>query len=345
MGKCNEAKHDNWVIHNILLIVCRPLFPGRKKQAREVIYGAEASVLSSGLSIIDVLKNLQQELKDNIFLDEAVRLLSQGKPRSVAYRNILTSEIINMLKSAENRQITAGDIFSGYINLKVIIDKAEGRMRSVLMEPTIMYLMVCFLSFFAVNTFYNNFRGMPKMDMSTIAFIRNYYFFIVLAPIALLHFFIVKFPEKIPLWRKVYKYTKSAGYLLIIKTLVELGMSSVDAIVFFRKLDDKRLLKRINALKRHEKNIEGLTKAISFYLSPVEVALMKTSVKFAGEKRVLSDIVDRRITDVEKVVNGATRLIRQTSYCFCHPAVRDDRLRTFNNIRRSVKGDLTLPDI
>ena len=103
-----------------------------------------------------------------------------------------------------------------------------------------------------------------------------------------------------------YKNAKSANYLLIIKTLVDLDMSSVDAISFFKKLGDSQLHKRINVLKAHEKNIEGLTKALSYYLSSVEIALMKTSVKFAEEKRVLSGIVENRMMDVEKTVSGIT---------------------------------------
>ena len=278
----------------------------KKKEAREVIYSAEVSVLSSGLSIIDVLKNVRQELNGNLYLDNAISLLSKGKPRSAAYKNILDLDIINILKSAEARQITASDIFKDYINMKYIIEKAESRMRSALMEPTIMYLMVSFISYFAVNTFYNNFKDIPHMDISTIGFIRNYYFIIVAVPMLAVHFVIIKFPEKVPLWSKVYRFVKSAGYLLVIKTLVDLGMSSVDAISFFRKLNDKQLHKRINVLKTHEKNIEGLTSALSYYLSSVEIALMKTSVKFSEEKRTLSGIVEKRMMDVEKTVSGIT---------------------------------------
>lgn len=284
---------------------------GKKKEAREVIYSAEVSVLSSGLSIIDVLKNIRQELKNNIFIDNAITLLSKGKPRSVAYRNILDVDIINILKSAEAKQVTAGDIFKDYINMKHIIEKAESKMRGALLEPTIMYLMVSFISYFAINTFYNNFKGIQHMDMSTIGFIRNYYFLIVAAPITAVHFLIIKFPDRVPLWNGVYRYVKSAGYLLVIKTLVDIGMSSVDAISFFKKLNDKQLIKRISVLKPHERNIEGLTKALSYYLSSVEIALMKTSVKFAEENRVLTSIVDQRIMDVEKTVSGVTGMFNK----------------------------------
>lgn len=283
----------------------------RKKEAREVIYSAEVSVLGSGLSIIDVLKNVRYELNSNIYLDNAISLLSKGKPRSVAYKNILDTDIISMLKGSEAKQIAAGDIFVDYINMKYIIGKAEARMRSALMEPTIMYLMVSLISYFAVNTFYSNFRSIPNLDMSVIGFMRNYFFFIVAAPLFAVHFLIIKFPDKVPLWSKVYRYVKSAGYLLVIKTLVDLGMSSVDAISFFKKLNDKQLHKRLNALKAHEKNIEGLTKALSYYLSSVEIALMKTSVKFAEEKRTLSGIVEKRITDAEKTVNGITAMFNK----------------------------------
>ncbi|MBF0559009.1 MAG: hypothetical protein HQL08_09535 [Nitrospirae bacterium] len=293
-------------INNIIGFMKELISFGKKKEAREVIYSAEVSVLSSGLSIIDVLKNVRQELNSNLYLDNAISLLSKGKPRSMAYKNILDVDIINMLKSAEAKQITAGDIFKDYINMKYIIEKAESRMRGALMEPTIMYLMVSFISYFAINTFYNNFRGITNMDMSNIGFIRNYYFLIVAAPMFAVHFVIMKFPDKVPLWSRVYRYVKSAGYLLVIKTLVDLGMSSVDAISFFKKLNDKQLHKRINVLKTHEKNIEGLTRALSYYLSSVEIALMKTSVKFAEEKRTLSGIVEKRMMDVEKTVSGIT---------------------------------------
>ncbi|MBF0560274.1 MAG: hypothetical protein HQL08_16010, partial [Nitrospirae bacterium] len=250
-------------INNIIGFLHELTSFGKKKEAREVIYSAEVSVLSSGLSIIDVLKNVRQELKSNVYLDNAISLLTKGKSRSVAYRNILDADIINMLKSAEAKQITAGDIFKDYIHMKYIIEKAESRMRSALMEPTIMYLMVSFISYFAINTFYNNFKGIANMDMTFIESIRNYYFLIMAVPIVSVHLIILKFPYRVPMWSRVYKYVKSAGYLLVIKTLVDLGMSSVDAISFFKKLDDKQLHKRINVLKPHEKNIEGLTRALS----------------------------------------------------------------------------------
>jgi len=306
MGKEKESKQEKMFGYSLLPIACRLLSAGKKKEAKEVICSAEVSVLSSGLSIIDVLKNVRRELKSNSYLDNAISLLSKGKPRSMAYKSILDVDIINILKSAEAKQITAGDIFKDYINMKYIIEKAETRMRSALMEPAIMYLMVSFISYFAVNTFYNNFRGIPHMDMSTIGFIRNYYILIVALPMVVLHFFIIKFPYNVPLWSRVYRYVKSAGYLLVIKTLVDLGMSSVDAISFFKKLNDKQLQKKITVLKAHEKNIEGLTRVLSYYLSSVEIALMKTSVKFAEEKRTLSGIVEKRIMDVEMTVSGIT---------------------------------------
>ncbi len=278
----------------------------KKKEAREVIYSAEVSVPSSGRDIIEVLKHVRQELKSNQYIDSALSLLSKGKPRSIAYKNILPSSILTLLKTGEAKQVMAGDLFKDYLPMQHIIQKAEGIMKSALLEPTIMYAMVSLLSYFTVNTFYINFSKMPHMDMSAIGIIRSYYFLLVSAPIVTVHFLIAKFPDRIPLWNRVYRYIRAANYLLIIKTLNDNGMSSADAIAFFKKLDDKHLLKGIKELKPHEKNIEGLAKALAYYLTPVESALLKTSVKFGEQPRILSGIVERRVMDVEKVVSGIT---------------------------------------
>jgi len=278
----------------------------KKKEAREVIYSAEVSVPSSGRDIIEVLRHVRQELKTNPYIDSALSLLSKGKPRSIAYKNILPANILTLLKTGEAKQVMAGDLFKDYLPMQHIIQKAEGVMKSALMEPTVMYVIVSLLSYFTVNTFYTNFSKMPHMDMSTIGPIRNYYFFLVSAPIISVHLLILKSPDKIPLWNRVYRYIRAANYLLIIKTLTDNGMSSADAIAFFKKLDDKHLLGGIKALKTHEKNIDGLAKALAYYLTPVESALLKTSVQFGEQQRILSGIVERRIMDVEKIVSDIT---------------------------------------
>ncbi len=279
---------------------------GKKKEAIEVIYSVEISIITSGLSRLDVLRNVVQDMKDNVYLESAIKLLSQGKKPSAAYKNILPADIIAILKSAESKQVIASEILSDYVNMKQVIDKAESKMHSALIEPTVMYVMVAIISYVAVNTFYNNFKSMPKADLSNIALIKSCYFFIAFIPIALVHFILARFPDRVPVWNRVYKYVKSANYLLIIKTFVGLGLGSVDAIDFFKKVKDKKLYKRIYVLKSHEKNSEGLTKVLSYYLTPVEIALLKTSSKSSGEETTISAIVAKRMMDVEKTVSGIT---------------------------------------
>lgn len=292
------------------------IYGRRKREAMEIIYSAEVSVMTSGISIIEVLKGINRELKNNMYLNDAVRLLEKGRSRNIAYADIMPKEILSILKSAETKQVSAGEIFREYCDLKVVIDKAEAKMKSSLIEPTVIYGMVSLISYVAINMFYKNFQGMQGVDMSRIAMIHTYYPLIVIAPIAATYFLIWKYPERIPMWNKVYGYVKSAGYLLMIKTFYDLGMSSADAIGFLRRLDDRRLSRRIGDLKKHEKGIEGLSRVMSHYLSPVERALIKTSVKLAEERRVLAGIVDKRIMDVDKTVTNITSVFNKIMMMF-----------------------------
>jgi hypothetical protein len=48
---------------------------------------------------------------------------------------------------------------------------------------------------------------------------------------------------------------------------------------------------------------EALTRALSFSLSSAEIALIKTSVKFTEENRVLSGIVERTVNGITATFN------------------------------------------
>ncbi len=97
--------------HNLLPITHYLFSFSKKKEAKEVIYSAEVSVPSSGRDIIEVLKNVRQEMKSNLYLDSALSLLSKGKPRSIAYKNILPANILTLLKTGEAKQVMAGESF------------------------------------------------------------------------------------------------------------------------------------------------------------------------------------------------------------------------------------------
>ena len=278
----------------------------QKREAIDTIYSAEISVPASGRDIREVLQTVRHELKKNLYIDNAINLLSKGKPRSIAYKKILPANILMLLKSGEQRQVMAGDIFKDYIPLNRIIQKAENMLNSALTEPTLMYVIVSVMSYFTVSIFVKNFSKVPRIDISIVASIKTYYWFITALPMLSVHFLIKKFPDKVPIWNRVYKYIRAANYLLIVKTLADNGMSSADAITFFKKLDDKKLTAHIEQLKPHEKNIEGLTKVLSPYLLPIERALLKTSIKFGEQPRILTQIVQRRIDSIGDVVTSTT---------------------------------------
>ncbi len=303
---------------------------GKKQEAMEVVYDAEESASSSGMPNYEILKYLSNELRGNaiidavikllskkdsgavprtgihVYIDQATKLLLKGKSPSVAYRNILSPNVVSMLKIAENKGVTGKDIFGTYTKMQPVIAKAESQMRSALAGPTVTYVAVSSICYFIVNTFYKNFSHMPKLDLSTIGFIRNYYFFLLAAPILAVHFVIRKYPDIVPIWSKVYRYIKGAELLLITKTLFDCNMSSGEAISFFKKLNDKKLSNEIQKLKKHQEDMGGLTEALSYYLLPVEIALLKTSAIATEQKRVLSKIVEKRMVKIEETVNGIT---------------------------------------
>ncbi len=292
-------------IYGIVGFFKKLLTKAKRKEAEDVIYSAELATVS-GASVIDILKNVMAELSDNRYLENAVKLLSKGKQHNVAYKDILPSDIIAMLKSAETKKFPAEDIFANYAPMRDVIKKAESKMQGALLEPTISYFFVGLIAFFAINTFYTNFKIIPHADISTIHFIRDWYVLILLSPMALVHFILMKYPERVPIWRNVYNYVKAANYLLIIRTMVIMGMSTTDAIGFLKRLGDKQVNDRIKNIKAGEQNVIGLTKAMSYYLKPVEIALMKTSVKLGRENETLSMIVEQRMKDVDKTVAGTS---------------------------------------
>jgi|GEM_PF-2616594 hypothetical protein len=275
----------------------------QKETAVEAIYNAEFSTLGSGASVVDILKSTLAELGKNKYIESAIAILLKGKPHNVAFRGILPNDIVDILKSAEGGSIPPTDIFKTYIPMKEIIQKAESKIRSALMEPLIIYMLVGGISFISINNIYHNVQVIPKLDLSTLAFIRNYYAFILVTPMAALYFALIKFPDYIPIWNKVYRFVQAANYLLITKTIMTLGMSSVDVIRFLRQAGDVRLVKRIDDLKRNEQNMGGVTKALSYYLFPVEIALLKTSVKYGTEKETIATIVEKRLMDVDRAVS------------------------------------------
>jgi len=113
----------------------------------------------------------------------------------------------------------------------------------------------------------------------------------------------VKYPDKVPKWQKVYKHVKSTNYLLVTKTLFDSGMSSMDALSFLRKINDKHL--KLDKLK-NKNDMGALTTALSYYMTPVEIALLKTSAKATEERRVISNIAEDRISEIEETVSTAT---------------------------------------
>ncbi len=298
---------------------------GKRKGARKIIYSVEESARASGLSNIDVLRYTSDELKgDEVFdaiiklfskqkqvfktgtallLDAAIALLSKGKPRSMAYKDILGADILCVLRAAENRGITGSDMFKSYSKMEAIIVRAESKMRNALIGPTITYVLAGVLSYYSVNTFYTSFSSVPNVDISAISFLRNYFAFLVSAPIILAHFIIMKYPDKVPKWQKVYKHVKSTNYLLVTKTLFDSGMSSMDALSFLRKINDKHL--KLDKL-RNKNDMGALTTALSYYMTPVEIALLKTSAKATEERRVISNIAEDRISEIEETVSTAT---------------------------------------
>ncbi len=291
---------------NIIFYLNELLSAGQKKDAVEVIYNAEFSALGSGASIVDILRSTLAELGANKYIKNAIDLLVKGQPHNVAFRGTLPDDIVNILKSAESRNIPPSDIFKTYLPLRDMIKKAEAKMRTALAEPAIIYLIVGMVSFYSVNNICSSLRFIPRADpsvLSTLGLLRHYYLFILLTPMALAYLLFMKFPDHIPIWNRVYRYTKAANYLLITKTIMSLGMSSVDVLRFLRQAGDERLVKKIDELKKNEQNIGGLTKVLSYYLFPVEIALMKTSVKYATEKETIATIVDMRIMDVDKTVS------------------------------------------
>ena len=304
---------------------------GKRKEVQEIIYEAEESSVS-GMQNYDILKYLSNELKGNavidaaiklltrknsgiiprsgihVYLDPVINLLSRGKARSVAYRNILSPDVISMLKVAEARGVTGEDIFKTYGKMQPVIAKAESQMRSALAGPTVTYMAVSLICYFTINTFYKNFSHIPGLDLSAVGFIRNYYLIILAVPLVAVHYVIRKYPDIVPIWSKVYKYTKGAELLLITKTLFDCGMSSIDAIYFFRRLGNKKILKEMAKLKKHQEDMGGLSEALSYYLSQVEIARLKASVIATEQKKALSKIVAKRMMSIEETVSGSTAL-------------------------------------
>lgn len=281
---------------------------GKLTEARELIYESEITANRVGVYVADILEMTNKKVK-NPYVSSVVKRLKGRTERIRAYRGVLPADVLDILKVASEKNVNPGELFESYVRLKRELDKAESRLIGALMGPAVSYVVYSILVVAGLMVVISRFKQIPELDVSEVEFIKDAYLYTFWTPLVVIGVLIRVIPHKIPVWKRVYTYVKSAQYLLLTKTMYRMGLSGGDVVDVLKKSRDKMVATKARRLPKEMHNVHGLVKILVDYLEPMEAALLEVGVKFSREEEIIDTLVDRKLRSVEGRVRSMENLL------------------------------------
>ncbi len=264
-----------------------------KKQAREIILSAEVIAHYTGLHYFDIIKESAKKVK-NRYIERVLRNYQKAKGKTDLYRDIFDKEVIQIARMAESKGVSTTEVFKEYYNIQEEVKKGEGKIRSAIVRPFMMYFLASIIVYFSLGKILANVKGIQQINVSSLEMVYQNFWYIVLGIALFLIVSIVKFSRYIPGIKSAYREIRGYQYLSFILMMLKSGLSMVDVA---------DVLKSVMKVKLRREGGEGVLEFLSGYLSDAEVAAVTFAFQTYEYEKIFSALLARRKNEFEKKIN------------------------------------------
>jgi len=272
------------------------------KEIEKIIFRAELLATASGISIFEILEkyaiDLKKEDRKKAFtLSEISKKLRVGKKRWDVYKNIISKEILDLLKIAEEKSIPSGVIIKEYAPIKNITEKYINSVKSSLKSPLIIFILLSLIFSVVVEKF----RVVDTIGSTGLSdaslFIMNNFLFITGIILVIMVYLFLAIPQKLPVLKIVFDKLNSMLALSMVATMFKIGYSGEEITpVMMKQFKLKKTKKRYSGA---EELIETLRE--NKYLSTFESADIKIAISLGEFENSISSILKERLDDTESL--------------------------------------------
>jgi hypothetical protein len=281
------------------------------KQAREIIVFVEEIADRVGASPLLILEKIVRRIK-NPFLEEVVRKLRRGLPRSKAYAGIFDRETVALIEVAEKESLDVGAVFREYSRLKKTVERAFKKVSKAVRGGIAYALMVYGVGIVVTRQMKSvadqlaNYPT-PFEEFKTLV---SYYPYLVLIFVLYALLFVVPKTSQInPIIKKVRKLFTLLNLLMIYRIAMRIGLQSPKVLEIYAKLYPEAA-RFVRTLPPDKRNVKGLAKLLSRYLRPEEAVLLEEAVEMGQGERFIDSLTDRYFGRIDEITDAVALALK-----------------------------------
>ncbi|MBN2066791.1 MAG: hypothetical protein JW771_08310, partial [Candidatus Thermoplasmatota archaeon] len=287
-----------------------------KKKVAKVIYRAETSSASMGVSSIELIKKFAVELEKDKRVAQKLhkirRELDKGRNKEKVYAEVLDKDILVLLEESRVRQIPSDAIFQDYVPLKEISERTESSIRRRLYFPIIIFTVLVLLMNTTMKQFYEIQDG-GMIEFSAITtFMMKYYLEINFIYGLMVSVPLIFFPDRMPGIQGIFLKIRGMLALSTAKTMVGMAFP-MDEIL-------KTLKKQFQRRKQEKKKVffkDRTAALLDFLQHEGMISLMQSAELKIGSERNEFDLVathilkekQEEVADLGELINAKLGLV------------------------------------
>lgn len=287
----------------------------KKSQILNLILEVESMSKATGLSVVDVYREVLEVVKDKevkAVIDKIIKQISSTGLKYKAYQPYIDDKVLlDITKKTEEKGLPIGEIFEEYKKMREKTNEAKSKIKGVIVRPLVIFFMVSIVALILMKRTITILADM-KADTSVIEMLMYLHICITIGlPIILILAF-VKFPYKLPYIKTAFKEIDGFRFLSLFVLFYHAGLTTRDISNFF-KASTKEKIKG--------QDFEFILNFFRRYLSDVELGIFKIGVKMMKVEEVSKSLLQAKELSFNEKINNSVAVLGEVSILFAVPPV------------------------
>ncbi len=287
----------------------------KKDQIMNLILEVESMSKTTGLSVVDIYKEVLLVVKDKKLkstIEKIIKQISNTGLKWKTYQPYIDDKVLlDITRKTEEKGLPIGDIFEEYKRMREKTNEAKSKIKGVIVRPLVIFFMVSIVALILMKRTITILSDM-KADTSMIELIMYFHIFIMVSLPVIIILAFVKFPHKLPYLKTAFKEIDGYRFLSLFVLFYDAGLTTRDIANFF---------KSSTKLKVKGQDLEFIVNFFRNYLSDVELGIFRMGVKMMKVQEVSKSLLQAKELSFTDKVNNSVSVLGEVSILFAVPPV------------------------